>query len=273
MIARFFLCLLMCAFSLNISAQTDSEFNRLRPKNTSFSSITSLSQLTGHGTAFCKYYDTRSYIEFHRLDNVMWSGSVVNGFIHGKGIGFVTINEDYGLYCCFEGTFSYGMPVEYFVMTANSNPAIQDRRWAVRPIPQQKVKPMTLLEAWSNNVNGDPKFREAILLREEQERQTINYNSTVVDENRSTSPSGDLIDLGSFLGSDSDYCYEKGGRIYNKDGDALLTYNIVFDSNKNFKYYEVSRVFHDSLRSLGVETFIKPFKTYKAIIQTIENAF
>lgn len=63
---------------------------------------------------------------FNRFDNAMWSGSVSNGMIDGKGIGFVIMPG--GKYVKFEGAFSQGFPAsEVNVLTvtkADMNNAI-----------------------------------------------------------------------------------------------------------------------------------------------------
>ena len=47
-----------------------------------------------------------------RYDNVLWTGSVSNGLLEGKGSGFVILNM--GQYMSFYGTFEHGLPTSDF---------------------------------------------------------------------------------------------------------------------------------------------------------------
>lgn len=45
----------------------------------------------------------------NKIENVSWSGGIANGFLGGKGVGFVNID---GSWCYFEGNFAGGFPME-----------------------------------------------------------------------------------------------------------------------------------------------------------------
>lgn len=49
-----------------------------------------------------------------RIENIFWTGSIVDGNIHGHGIGFLVRTDilENSLYYCFEGVFAHGFPVE-----------------------------------------------------------------------------------------------------------------------------------------------------------------
>lgn len=44
-----------------------------------------------------------------RIEDIMWTGSIVDGNIHGRGIGFFVQDDKY---FCFEGNFAHGFPIE-----------------------------------------------------------------------------------------------------------------------------------------------------------------
>lgn len=164
--------------------QTDYIFCSLRSPNTSFRHISSIKQLKAKGTAFCNYDHGQAInpIYLERFDNVAWSGSVVNGLLHGKGIGYCQKSRGPGPYLkwestfvnvCIEGTFSYGIPVGDVILTTVYKGAMNTVRRKV------ETKPMTLVETVGNELKNDSKFIEASnLLAKEQ----YNENAKIMEK-------------------------------------------------------------------------------------------
>lgn len=96
---------------------------------------------------------------FHRIDNILWSGTIYNGLFHGSGKGFWKNSE--GNYEYIDGTFKYGFPIKinsYRLLKGNVNgikqSMIEDRELIV-PSPEDIAE---------NAGTYDPKLKQAIAL-------------------------------------------------------------------------------------------------------------
>lgn len=85
---------------------------------------TAYSRLNGVGTCFWveteKLYSQHfifsilSGYDFHlrKMENIRWSGTVKDGYLDGKGVGFAALSDTE--FICFEGEFKYGVPTKEF---------------------------------------------------------------------------------------------------------------------------------------------------------------
>lgn len=127
----------------------------------------------GMGAAYMHYLDNKSETNVDPLitisikgrkklkyvDNIHWTGSIMNGLLHGSGSGFMFWD---GYYCLFYGNFSHGFPTENISVKAVwgknkealNNLSSDDVRAKVIYI----VKPQELSGATTDN---DPKLRQA----------------------------------------------------------------------------------------------------------------
>lgn len=85
---------------------------------------TAYTRLNGVGTCFWvetekKYsqhfiFSVLSGYDFHlrKRENIRWSGTVKDGYLDGKGVGFAALSDTE--FICFEGEFKYGVPTTEF---------------------------------------------------------------------------------------------------------------------------------------------------------------
>ena len=123
------------------------------------SSIT-YSQLRSRGTAICLRPKNIAGI-----DDVLWSGTIVDGFINGTGTGFVhKPGEDY---VYIQGTFSRGIPsgkvtVKSIAENNISNVGID---WNKTEIRESDAMMASDIGIWSSQLLGDAKAKDAALYR------------------------------------------------------------------------------------------------------------
>ena len=103
----------------------------------------------------------------------LWSGTLKNGLIHGKGIGFVQYQG--GKYTLIEGTFSYGLPTTELVMKNVSKNDKNSGAIDSKDITTNKkeVSRWTTADLMENIDAGDAKLKEAINLRISNEQYKI----------------------------------------------------------------------------------------------------
>lgn len=88
-------------------------FNRLNESNLS------INNLSGNGTAFLAkrqeikqnaiFYIKKYEVVYERIDDILWSGTIKEGFINGKGVGIAKKGNEF-IY--LDGSFSNGLPIE-----------------------------------------------------------------------------------------------------------------------------------------------------------------
>ena len=98
---------------------------------------------------------------------------------------------------------------------------------------------------------------------DEENRREI-ANSKLIDEGRSTSPSGELVQT-SWLDPFSPYIREKNGVLYSKNGEKLAEYNIRYDKDKSFEYYYIV----SCIKELDVVKH-SYYEDYKKMISALE---
>lgn len=118
----------------------------------------SFSQLKPGGTFF--YFVQvrdgliRYHEEFRRIENVKWSGEIVDGYINGKGVGIVKIDNDWGV---FEGDFFNGITTDNPVNIKMSNGG--EKQFGNFGWGDDHSKWSTVLECWEES--NDFQFNQA----------------------------------------------------------------------------------------------------------------
>lgn len=85
---------------IDVSEYPKYVFNSMNGSNTGYSSLKT------KGTVFIQEKDNK----ITTYNGVLWSGNVKNGFIDGKGVGFLQSSTPLGNYVLFSGTFNCGFP-------------------------------------------------------------------------------------------------------------------------------------------------------------------
>lgn len=85
---------------IDVSEYPKYVFNSMNDSNTGYSSLKT------KGTVFIQEKDNK----ITTYNGVLWSGNVKNGFIDGKGVGFLQSSTPLGNYVLFSGTFNCGFP-------------------------------------------------------------------------------------------------------------------------------------------------------------------
>lgn len=140
-------------------------FNQLKSTNVTYS------QLKSRGTAIClrKHWDGMYDVEtlsLSRIDDLLWSGTIVDGFINGTGAGIVHRPAEGYVY--IQGTFSRGIPsgkviVKNLRKKYVSGVKIAPYSYATN-IQESDAMMATDIHKWKL-IEGDAKIKDAVLHR------------------------------------------------------------------------------------------------------------
>lgn len=143
---------------------------------------------------------------------------------------------------------------------------------AIRPIyreiyPELSEKDKRIRD----NILSNYEEYQALKAKEDSEyKQWYSENKNSVDRGETYSPSGKLVSTSYF--SSYEYEYDNHGKISNKTADAYVSYNALFDEDKNFKYYQILYCSPKIAKKLDFDAYSKKFKSESELKDAVLKA-
>lgn len=181
-------------------------------------------------------------------ENVLWSGSTVNGLIDGAGVGFVQVDD---VFCYFEGNFKCGFPVSETTVKTYTEKKI-------------KWKYPVMEDSWKDLRKEDGKIVG--------ERRIISKWSAFY-ANKKDCP----IELQRAITEYARVTYNENARQIEEAFSKLLVLNNRPDLFINFRYYSVTNEFidlyssHSNLDTKGLLPKAREIQNEEFVRQTLED--